>query len=516
MLYEFDVVVVGAGISGISTAYHLRTHCRGRTFAVLERRAALGGTWSLMRYPGVRSDSDMYTFGFSWKPWTDGDIISPGHNILRYLQEAVDENGLRPHLRFGQDVVAASYASRDARWRVSTRAGDTYACQFLVMNTGYFSYERPHKPWFPGQGAFLGRIVHPQQWDHPAPAVDYKGKRVVVVGSGATAATLVPALCDGGAKKVTMLQRSPTYFISRKRQQDRLYRWLRWALGDGAAHAIKRAQVMLTSTVFYKFCMWDPERARRMLVGDMRRQLPEACDAETHFNPAYGPWVQRLCLVPDGDFFAAIRSGRAEVVTGRIARFTPRGVRVLPKTIRGHGAEREEVYAESGAEVDIAADIIVTATGIEMQQNFPMSTVDVDVDGVAYDAPQHFVYRGCMLSDVPNFFFTMGYANISWTLKADLVSRWLCALVNDCGEKSVAQCCPRRPPNDRSSSVQPEGTRFFDLDSGYLQRSAGRMPKQGAQQPWRLDQDVLRDYWRYHVEAFGGKELERVAMSSKL
>ena len=224
----------------------------------------------------------------------------------------------------------------------------------------------------------------------------------------------------------------------------------------------------------------------------------------------------RLCLVPDGDFFAAIRSGRAEVVTGRIARFTPRGVRVLPKTIRGHGAEREEVYAESGAEVDIAADIIVTATGIEMQQNFPMSTVDVDVDGVAYDAPQHFVYRGCMLSDVPNFFFTMGYANISWTLKADLVSRWLCALVNDCGEKSVAQCCPRRPPNDRSSSVQPEGTRFFDLDSGYLQRSAGRMPKQGAQQPWRLDQDVLRDYWRYHVEAFGGKELERVAMSSKL
>lgn len=514
-LEHFDVIVIGAGISGISTARHLLTHCapRGRTFIVLERRADLGGTWSLMQYPGIRSDSDMFTFGFSWKPWTDDEIISPGCKIMRYLREAVDEAGIRPHLRFGQDVAKASYRSRDARWRLQTRNGATYTCQFLVMNTGYFDYEKPHAPRFPAQNTFKGQVVHPQQWD-PA-VIDYKGKHVVVIGSGATAATLVPSLCQGGAKKVTMLQRSPTYFIARKRRQDLLYRLLRWLIGDGGAYAFKRAQVMLMSTIFYKFCMWDPPRARNLLVGDVRRQLPKTCDSETHFNPSYGPWTQRLCLVPDGDFFAALRSGCAEVVTGRIERFIPEGVRVLPKSIRGHGAERKEVYAESGEEIDLAADIIVTATGIEMQQNFPMSTVEVDVDGAPYDAPNHFVYRGCMLSDVPNFFFTMGYANISWTLKADLVSGWLCALINECGNKRIVQCCPRRPRSIDDSSL-PEGTRFFDLDAGYLRRSADRMPKQGAHQPWRLDQDVIKDYWRYNAEAFGGEELERVRLAEQV
>ena len=476
-----DVVVVGCGISGISTAYHLSRYCPKKTFVVLERRSNLGGTWDLFNYPGIRSDSDMYTFGFSWKNWTSDSIISPKEEILEYLENAVDENDLRRHIRFGTNVLTASYSSSAQRWTVITENRTVYKCQFLVFNTGYYSYENPHTPEFKNRESFRGQFVHPQTWPK---GLEYKGKEIVVIGSGATAATMVPALVEGGAAKVTMLQRSPSYFISSPRKKDWFYNMLKPWLGESIAFSVKRWQNIFRQQAVYDVCQMYPRQSKKALMGWIRAQCPEDFDANVHFNPKYNPWDQRLCLCPDGDFFHALKIGQALVVTDHVEEIKENGILTRKGDL-------------------LKADIIVSATGLNLQQNFPMSTIQVSVDGRPYVPKEHFGYRGCMLSDIPNFVFTVGYSNAGWTLKADLVSKYVCDLINHCNSRGIGEFCPRA-----DNVSENTGGNILGLQSGYLTRSEDRMPRQGTEHPWVMSEhNVLYDFWRYKVMDFG-EELE--------
>ncbi|MEO6420246.1 MAG: NAD(P)/FAD-dependent oxidoreductase, partial [Polyangiaceae bacterium] len=403
----YDVVVVGAGLSGIGAGYHLQKDCPGMTYAILESREAMGGTWDLFRYPGIRSDSDMYTLGYSFKPWNGAKAIADGSSILEYIQETARENGIDHKIRFGHTVERASWSSDKARWTVEARRNDTgelvrLTCRFLLMCSGYYDYAEGYTPEFPGAERFAGRIVHPQKWTRD---VDYAGKRVVVIGSGATAVTLVPELAKTAAL-VTMLQRSPSYILSLP-AVDGIAGWLRKKLPGELAYDITRWKNVALSMATFNFARGFPKGAKKLIVGGVRRSLGPDFDVATHFTPSYNPWDQRLCLVPDGDFFEALKSGRAEVVTDHIETFTETGLKL-----------------RSGKTID--ADIVVTATGLKL---LLVGGVKLTVDGRPVDIGKTVNYKGTMLSEVPNFAIALGYTNASWTLKCELSIRYVCRLL---------------------------------------------------------------------------------------
>ncbi len=458
-----DVVIVGAGLSGIGAARHLKDACPGKTFAILEARDAIGGTWDLFRYPGVRSDSDMFTLGYRFRPWTDSKAIAAGPDILAYVRDTATEAGIDKRIRFGHRVTHAAWSSAKARWTVQAahEAGTTtLTCRFLLMCSGYYDYDAGYLPDFPGIEDFRGEVVHPQRW--PA-ELDYAGKRVVVIGSGATAVTLVPALAET-AGHVTMLQRSPTYILTLP-TEDRLAGGLRALLGARRAYPVTRWKNVLITTLLYKLSRRKPDMIRGWIRKLTIRQLPAGYDVDTHFKPAYNPWDQRLCLVPDGDLFRAIRAGRASVVTGRITGFTPHGVRV-----------------DSGAE--LAADVVVTATGLRL---LALGGAELTVDDKPVRLPDTMAYKGMMLSGVPNFAFTIGYTNASWTLKADLVSEFVCRVLRYMDAHRHDMCVP---VND-DPSVTPGP--LLDFSAGYVRRSIDQFPRAGSRAPWRLGMSYPRD-----------------------
>lgn len=461
---DVDVVIVGAGLSGIGAAYRLATTLPRLSYAILEATDAIGGTWNLFRYPGVRSDSDMFTLGYPFRPWRNAAAIADGPAILRYVRETAAELGIGARIRFRHRVVAASWSSREARWTVEVDAAGErrrLRCRFLYACSGYYSYERAHAPAFSGAEQFTGRIVHPQWW--PAD-LDYAGMRVVIIGSGATAITLVPAMAERAAH-VTMVQRSPTY-VACMPARDVIADALRAVLPARLAHRLTRFKNVLLTIGFYQFCRRWPNAARRLLMGQARRRLPHGFAVEPHFAPRYAPWDQRLCLAPDADLFRAVKGGKAEVVTDAVASFNERGV-----------------VLQSGAE--IAADIIVTATGLELVACGGMS---LSVDGELVRVPETLVYKGVMLSGVPNFAWCVGYTNASWTLRADLASRWVCRLLGYMERHGYDHATPKAAPDVTARPV-------LDLSSGYVIRAADRLPKQGSQGPWHLRQNYLLDFF---------------------
>jgi cation diffusion facilitator CzcD-associated flavoprotein CzcO len=461
---HFDVLIVGAGISGVGAAWHLKDRCPGRTFAIFEARHTLGGTWDLFRYPGVRSDSDMFTLGFSFRPWTEAKAIADGPAILKYLTETAHSSGVDRHIRYGRKVTAASWDSQAARWTVTVERGEEpveyVTCNFLHMCAGYYNYAGGYRPTFPGEEAFVGRIVHPQFW--PAD-LDYKNKRVVVIGSGATAVTLVPEMAKDAAH-VTMLQRSPTYVVSRP-AEDAFANTLRKRLPARLAYAIVRWRNVLMQLWFYRLTRRQPEKVRAAIIDMAKAALGPDYDVATHFTPRYNPWDQRLCLVPDADLFESIKDGAASVVTDTIDAFTPGGIRL-----------------KSGQE--LAADVIVTATGLDLQL---MGGLEVTVDGARVDLPSCFSYKGMMYSGVPNLASSFGYTNASWTLKADLTAEYLCRLMNHMERHGYVEC---RPVND-DPDLEPEP--WLSFSSGYVQRALTRLPKQGTKIPWRVHQNYALD-----------------------
>jgi monooxygenase len=461
-----DVLIVGAGISGIGAACHLRELCPSRTFAILEARNAIGGTWDLFRYPGIRSDSDMHTLGFRFKPWREAKAIADGPAIRRYVNETAREHGVTEHIRFGHRVRSASWSSDRALWTVAVDHGDeqvTYTCNFLFMCGGYYSYDQGHTPDFAGMEDFRGTLVHPQFWPED---LDYAGKRVVVIGSGATAMTLVPAMAEHGAD-VTMVQRSPTYVVSRP-DQDAIANTLRRFLPEKWAYAITRWKNVQLQRFFYNRTRTAPEKVRQKLLAGVRQHLGPDYDVDTHFTPRYNPWDQRLCLVPNADLFNAIKSGRAHVVTDQIDRFTERGLRL-----------------QSGRELE--ADIIVTATGLEL---VVLSGVSFSVDGERVSFPDTWTYKGMMYSGVPNLAQTFGYINASWTLRADLTAEYVCRLLNHMDAIGMRQVTPTLRPEDQDMAARPW---IDDFSAGYMQRVMHKFPRQGDRDPWRNTQNYAED-----------------------
>ena len=460
---HFDVVIVGAGLSGIGAGHHLQTACPGKSYVILEARDAIGGTWDLFRYPGIRSDSDMYTLGYAFRPWTEAKAIADGPSILRYVRDAATEGGIDRHIRFGHSVKHASWSTADACWTVEVdHDGQAvrFTCGFLFMCSGYYDYAGGHTPDFVGREDFQGRIVHPQAWPED---LDYAGKRVVVIGSGATAVTLVPEMAKMAAH-VTMLQRSPTYVVSRP-SEDALAIRLRKFLPAMLAYQIIRWRNVLMGAWFFNLARKKPEGVKRRLVGMVRQELGPDYDVETHFTPRYNPWDQRLCLVPDADLFAALRDGSASVVTGQIDRFTKDGVQLRSGEVA-------------------PADIIVTATGLRMNL---FGGVTLSVDGAAIDASNAVAYKGLMFSGIPNLASSFGYTNASWTLKADLTCEYVCRLLNHMDRIGMRQATPRL--NDPTIEERP----WLDFTSGYVQRAIAHLPKQGSKAPWRLNQNYGRD-----------------------
>ena len=464
---HFDVLIIGAGISGIAAGYHLQANCPGRTYAILERRDAIGGTWDLFRYPGIRSDSDMYTLGYSFRPWTDPKAIADGPSILRYVNETAEEFGIDKNIHFGHHVKQASWSTEDSRWTVETEQTDTaapyrFTCNFLFMCSGYYNYDQGYTPEFPGTEKFHGQIVHPQKWTDD---IDYADKRVVVIGSGATAVTLVPEMAKT-AKHVTMLQRSPTYIVSMP-SEDRMANSLRRYFSDTLAYRIIRWRNVLFGAYFFWLCRRSPKRAKAFIMRGVRAALGPDYDVDQHFTPHYNPWQQRLCLVPDSDLFRALRKGRASVETDHIETFTANGLQL-----------------RSGKELD--ADLIVTATGLNLQL---LGGLKITVDDELVEFSKTLTYKGMMFSNVPNMALAIGYTNASWTLKCDLTCEYVCRLLNHMQANGFEQCCPR--PDD--PKIEPEP--LIDFTSGYIQRSIGTFPKQGPKTPWRSYQNYMRDVW---------------------
>jgi monooxygenase len=460
---DVDVLIVGAGISGIDAAYRLQTTHPERTYAIVEGRDAIGGTWDLFRFPGIRSDSDMFTLGYPFRPWTEAKVIADGGSILRYVQETAAEFGIDRHIRFGRAVVAAAWSSDRQRWSVEVRTseGNTeqWTCSFLFLCCGYYRYDKGYTPDIPGLATFAGPTVHPQSWPED---LDVAGQRIVVVGSGATAVTLVPALAERGAQ-VTMLQRSPTWMISVP-VTDPLSEALRRRLPARVGNVAARWKNILFTQAFYQICRLAPETAKRMLRAGLTRMLPDPTALETDFNPRYDPWDQRLCAVPDADFFRAMRAGTVQVVTDQIATVTPSGVTLA-----------------SGRE--LPADVLVTATGLQV---VAWGGIAVTVDGAAVEAGHTLAYRGCLVSGVPNLAFCIGYVNASWTLRADLVARYVCRLLTHMDAHGYVAATPRSP------GVMPTRP-LLDLTSGYVRRSLAVLPKQGTSSPWVLRQSYLHD-----------------------
>ena len=463
---HLDVLVVGAGLSGICAGHHLREAAPWASYAILEARGAIGGTWDLFRYPGVRSDSDMFTLGYPFRPWAGDQMLADGPSIRRYIEETAAEEGIDRHIRFNHRVTRADWSSQDARWHVTverTDAGDTVelTCGFLLACSGYYRYDHGHQPDFPGADRFRGRLVHPQAWPDD---LDYGGKRVVVIGSGATAITLVPAMAEQAAH-VTMLQRSPTY-IAWVPARNPVVAVLRRVLPGRLATAAARWMLALGAQGFYRVSQRHPNPVKRMLRWGVERQLPAGYDVATHFTPRYDPWDERMCVVPDGDLFQAIRAGRASVVTDAIETFTDTGLRL-----------------RSGAELE--ADVVVSATGLEL---LFLGGISVTVDGEHADVGDRLVYKGMMIEGVPNLAFAIGYTNASWTLKCDLTASAVTRVLNHLRDTGLRQCTP---VND-DASIVPEP--LLGLQSGYIRRAADRMPKQGSKFPWQVYQSFWRDY----------------------
>lgn len=466
---HFDVLIIGAGLSGIGTAWHLGRYAPEKTFAILENRERIGGTWDLFRYPGIRSDSDMLTMGYSFRPWTHPKAISDGHLIREYITDTAREAGIDRKIRFRHRVVRAEWSSAEARWTVTAvRCDDAgreetvrFTSRFLASCAGYYRYSEGYTPEFAGRESFAGTIVHPQHWPED---LDCTGKRVVIIGSGATAVTLVPALAKT-AGHVTMLQRSPTWVVSRP-EVDRFANFLRRVLPAKVAFRTSRSLNTLLQWFMYRSSRRRPHKVREFLLKQLRQHLGPDYDVDTHFTPSYDPWDQRLCLVPDADLFLAIREGRASVETETIDRFTEKGIRL-----------------SSGRE--LAADVIVTATGLVLEL---LGGVKVAVDGREIDFSKAVSYKGVMFSDVPNLVSVFGYINASWTLKADLVARYLCRLLHHLDERGMAQATPR--PRDAAMPTVPYIENF---SSGYMQRSIAEWPKQGPESPWRAHQSYFAD-----------------------
>jgi monooxygenase len=462
---RLDVLIVGAGLSGIGTAHHLQQRCPGKSFAILEAREAIGGTWDLFRYPGIRSDSDMHTLGYRFRPWTAAKSIADGESILEYVRDTAREGGIDRKVRFGHRVVSASWSSEEARWTITAERSDggdpaVFSAAFLMNCSGYYRYDEGYTPEFPGIEDFEGSVIHPQHWPEEA---GYAGKRVVVIGSGATAVTLVPAMAPDAAH-VTMLQRSPTYIVSQP-GEDPVAEALRKVLPPRVVYPIVRWKNVAIQSLTYRLSRNRPGLVKKFLRKELIKALPPGYDVDTHFKPTYNPWDQRLCVVPDGDLFKVLHDGSAEIVTDRIERFTPGGIKLA-----------------SGRELD--ADVVVTATGLNL---LFLGGMQLDIDGEPVDQGKLLTYKGMMLGDVPNLAFTIGYTNASWTLKADLVAEYLCRLLNFMDANGYDICAPHL--NDPSVTEEP----ILDFSSGYVLRAVADLPKQGSKEPWKLRQNYAVD-----------------------
>ncbi len=457
-----EVIIVGAGLSGIGTAYHLQQKHPGKPYTILEARDALGGTWDLFRYPGIRSDSDMFTFGYRFRPWQNPQSLSAGGDILTYLRETAEENGIDRHIRYGHKVMAADWSSADKRWTVTVDQGGKtlhLRSRFLYLCTGYYNYEEAHRPTFAGEEDFGGAIVHPQFWSDD---LDYTDQRVVVIGSGATAVTLVPALATR-AGHVTMLQRSPTYVMTLP-NRNRIYELLQGRIPDRWAYRLTRWANLTLGMTLYSLSQLFPGRMRKLLMKGIAAQVGPDVNVNEHFNPTYNPWDQRLCLVPDGDLFHALRDKRATVVTDHIDRFTTKGIRL-----------------QSGQE--LPADLVVVATGLQLKL---LGGATLSLDGVPVSPDETMIYKGTLVSGVPNLALAFGYTNASWTLKTDLTAAYFCQLLRHMDKHGYTTFVPR-------PEADVEARPFLDLSAGYIRRSAHLLPSQGSRRPWRVYQNYLLD-----------------------
>ena len=465
---HFDVVIVGAGLSGIGAAFHLQERCPGKSYAILEGRDAIGGTWDLFRYPGIRSDSDMHTLGYSFKPWLEAKAIADGPSIRKYVNETADENQIRSNIRFNHQVQDAAWSTEQATWTVTSLNKETnetirYCCNFLYMCSGYYNYDEAYTPEFEGIDNFSGTVVHPQFWPED---LDYAGKKVVVIGSGATAMTLVPAMADK-VESITMLQRSPTYVVSRP-AEDKMANTFRKYLPEKLAYGLTRFKNVELGRIMYNRTRTQPAKVKKTILDMVRKELKPNYDVDKHFTPSYNPWDQRLCLVPDSDLFKAINSGKAIMVTEKIDSITSHGIKL------------------EGGEV-LPADIIVTATGLNMKV---LGGATLSVDGKPVDFPSKFSYKGMMYSDVPNLVQTFGYINASWTLRADINSEFVCRLLNRMDKLGVRQATPIIRQEDHNMPAKPW---VDDFSAGYMQRMMHLFPKQSDRDPWRNTQNYALD-----------------------
>ena len=462
---HFNVVVVGAGISGIGAGYHLQKQCPNKSFVILEGRESFGGTWDLFRYPGIRSDSDMHTMGYRFKPWIDEKFIADGSSILNYLEETIDENNLGNKIRYQHKVLTSSWSSSTSKWTLEVKnltsgLTENFTCNFLMMCGGYYNYDEGYSPHFENQEQFNGLIIHPQKWPDN---LDYKNKKVVVIGSGATAVTIIPAMADQ-VEHITMLQRSPTYFMSAP-DKDMIGNYFKKIFPQKTAYFLTRWKNILMGNYFYKRCVNNPEKVKEMLINGVRAHLGEDYDIDTHFTPKYKPWDERLCFVPNADMFEAMKSGKASVVTDHIDQFTETGIKL-----------------KSGEE--LTADIIIKATGLNLQF---LNGIDVKVDNSQINISEKLAYKGRMFNDIPNLACSFGYARASWTLGADLSSEYVCKLLNYMDKHGYDYCSPVI-----GKEVREEGT-YLNLSSGYVKRAIDRMPKQGSREPWKGNQSYLSD-----------------------
>lgn len=483
---SFDVLIVGAGLSGIGAGFHLQRDLPGKSYVILEDRAAIGGTWDLFRYPGIRSDSDMFTLGYGFKPWTEAKAIADGPSIRKYVNETAREYGIDKHIRFKHRVKKLDWDTNEARWTVEAEHNGEvkrFKAKFVLSAAGYYNYDQGYTPEFKGTEAFKGQIIHPQHWPE---GLDYSGKRVVVIGSGATAVTLVPSMADKAAH-VTMLQRSPTYMVSMP-AEDKFANSLRRMLPAHFAYDVIRFMRITAQQIFFRLARGRPAKTRERLLGLVRDQIgPEQVDQ--HFTPSYNPWEQRLCLVPDNDMFLAIKEGKASVVTDHIETFTEKGLKL-----------------KSGQELE--ADIIITATGLSLQM---LGGAAVNVDGAKVDTGKVFAYKGTMFSDVPNLAFVFGYTNASWTLRADLISEYVCRLIKYMDDYGLDIATPRMVGE---FDEKP----FADFSSGYFQRAAHLLPKQTSVAPWKQNQSYGHDMMdlRFGAIEDGALEFKKKPVASPL
>ncbi len=463
-----DIIIIGAGLSGIGTAYQLQNKCPNKSYIILEARDAIGGTWDLFKYPGIRSDSDMFTLGYSFKPWKGDKIIADGASILQYIKETAAENGIDQRIRFDHKVVNASWDSKENLWTLEIANGKKYTCNFMITCSGYYNYDEGYMPDFKGLSSYKGKVIHPQKWDT---SLNYDNKKIIVIGSGATAVTLVPTLAEKAAK-VTMLQRSPSYIMSIP-AKDMIATGMQKILPSKLAYFVSRWKNISLGMFLYNSCKKWPVFWKKLLMNGVRRKIGDTVDVDKHFNPSYNPWTQRLCLVPDDDLFEALKSGKAEVVTDHIEHFTENGIQL-----------------KSGNELE--ADIVVSATGLKI---LFLGGMNINIDGKVLNPADLICYRGMMFNDIPNFVVVVGYTNASWTLKSDLTAEYICRLINEMDKTGTEKCYPTL--NNEPIETEP----ILDFNSGYVLRALDSIPKQGTKRPWKLFQNYILDLFNFRYSS---------------